>query len=254
MTGVLPILLGKATKVSRVLTRMDKEYVGVLYLHGDVEEGLLREVVKEFTGPIYQRPPVKSAVARELRVRRVKELEVLEVAGRYALLRAVVEAGTYIRKLFHDIGEVLGVGGSMRELRRVRSGELEEQDCVTLQDLVRAFSRLEEGDESGVRRVVRPVEEALSGVPQIVIKDTAVAAVAYGAALKAPGVVAISPDIRPGSLVAIFTLKGELVALGRARLSSDGIKKAERGVVADLERVVMERDLYPREWGRRGVL
>ncbi len=251
---MLPILLGKATRLSRVVTRAGKEYVGVLYLHGEVEDEELRRALEMFTGPIYQRPPVKAAVARDLRVRRVCELELLEREGRYVLLRAVVEAGTYIRRLFYDIGEVLGVGGSMRELRRVRSGPMHERDSVTLQELEEASRAWLEGDEGPLRRVVRPIEEVLDYVPRIVVKDTAVAAITHGDAVKVPGIIAVSEGLRRGRLALAVTLKGEIIALVRPLMDSSEILEADSGIAAELERVVMPRDLYPPTWrGRKSL-
>ncbi len=253
VSGVLPIVLGNATKLSRLIAGSDKEYVGVLYLHGDVDENELREALDKFTGPIFQRPPVKSAVKRTLRVRRVYELELLESEGRFHLLRTRVESGTYIRKLFFDIGEYLGVGASMRELRRTRSGIFNERESVTLQDLYEAYVRWKEhGQEDRLREVVLPLEVAVTHLPKIIVKDSAVASITHGASLKVKGVSMLSKGIKKGSLVAIMTLKGELVALGRSTMSSEDMVSSESGVAADIERVIMPRDLYPPMWKRRG--
>ncbi len=253
VSGVLPIVLGNATKLSRLIAGSDKEYVGVLYLHGDVDESELRETLDKFTGPIFQRPPVKSAVKRTLRVRRVYELELLESEGRFHLLRTRVESGTYIRKLFFDIGEYLGVGASMRELRRTRSGIFNERESVTLQDLYEAYVRWKEhGQEDRLREVVLPLEVAVAHLPKIIVKDSAVASITHGASLKVKGVSMLSKGIKKGSLVAIMTLKGELVALGRSTMSSEDMVSSESGVAADIERVIMPRDLYPPMWKRRG--
>ena len=222
--------------------------MGVLYLHGDVSDEELEDAIGKFRGPIYQRPPVKAAVARELRVRRVCEFEILEREGRFVLVRTVVEAGTYIRRLFYDIGEVLGVGASMRELRRIRSGPLHERDSVTLQDIERAVASWADGDEGPLRRVIVPVEEVLSHVPRIVVKDSAVSAIAHGDAVKAPGVVAVSEGLRKGKDALAVTLKGEIIAVVRPTMDAEHILEAKRGVVAEPERVIMERDLYPPMW------
>ncbi len=249
VSGVLPVVLGNATKLSRIIAGSDKEYVGVLYLHDDVSQEELRKALDKFTGPIFQRPPVKSAVKRNLRVRRVYSIDLLESEGKFHLIKVHVESGTYIRKLFFDIGEYLGVGGSMRELRRIRSGIFNEKESVTLQQLYEAYQEWRRsGDDSELRRVILPLEVATKGMPKIVIKDSAVASVAYGASLKVRGVSSLTKDIEKGKTVAIMTLKGELVAIGRSIMSSDEIVKAEEGVVAEINRVIMPRDLYPPMW------
>jgi len=252
VSGVLPIVLGNATKLSRFIASSDKEYVGVLYLHGDTGRQELIEALNKFMGPIFQRPPVKSAVKRTLRVRRVYSIDLLESEGRFHLLKVHVESGTYIRKLFFDIGEYLGVGGSMRELRRTRSGIFHEKESITLQQLYEAYTKWRrEGDDGHLRKVIQPLEVAIQHLPKIVIKDSAVASVTYGASLKAKGVSSLSRDVRKRSLVAIMTLKGELVAIGRSTMDSEEIVEAESGVVAEVERVIMPRDLYPPMWKRR---
>lgn len=249
VTGVLPIVLGNATKLSKLIAGYDKEYVGVLYLHGEVSEEELLQALKKFTGPIFQRPPVKSAVKRVLRVRRVQSIELLEIEGRFYKLRVRAESGTYIRKLFFDIGEFLGVGGSMRELRRIRSGIFTERDCVTLNDLREAYANWRDsGDEEGLRKVVIPLETAVRQLPKIYIKDSAVASVAHGASLKVKGISSLSRGVRKGVIVAIMTLKGELVAIGRAKMDFEEIMSAESGIAAEVERVIMPRDLYPPMW------
>jgi len=252
VSGVLPIVLGNATKLSRVIAGTDKEYVGVLYLHGEVTDEELLKALKKFEGPIFQRPPLKSAIKRALRVRRVFSLELLEREGRFVLLKVVVESGTYIRKLFYDIGEYLGVGASMRELRRTRSGIFNERESHKIEEVLEAYRYWKEyGDESKLREVVLPLEAAVKKLPKIVLKDSAVASITYGASLKARGVSMLSPNIKRGSLIALMTLKGELIALGRATMSSEEIEKAESGVVAEVERVIMPRDLYPAMWKRK---
>ncbi len=250
MTGVLPILLGRATRLADLVAGESKEYVGVLYLHDRVDVSDLRRILSEFIGPIYQRPPVKSAVSRRLRVRRIFSMEVLdEIDGRYFLIRAEVEAGTYIRKLFYDIGEVMGVGGSMRELRRVRVGDIGEKELVTLQDLRRAVRIWrEDGNEDLLRKVVRPVEEVLPDLPVMVVKDTAVESVVHGASLKVRGVAMLSPGISPGQRVLLKTLKGEVIGTARASRRTKEVLTLERGVAAVPERIIMERGIYPRVW------
>ncbi|MEM0016973.1 MAG: RNA-guided pseudouridylation complex pseudouridine synthase subunit Cbf5 [Candidatus Korarchaeum sp.] len=249
VTGVLPIVLGNATKLSKFIAGYDKEYVGVLYLHGDVSQEDLISALRKFTGPIFQRPPVRSAVRRSLRVRRVYSMELLRSEGRFHVIRARVESGTYIRKLFFDVGEFLGVGGSMRELRRVRSGIFTEEHCVTLDDLRDAYGDWKmRGDEGKLRRVILPLEEAVKNLPKIYVKDSAVASIAHGASLKVKGICSLSKGVRKDSIVALMTLKGELIAIGRATMDFDEMLKAESGVASEVERVIMPRDLYPPMW------
>jgi len=158
------------------------------------------------------------------------------------------QAGTYIRKLCHDIGEALGCGAHMKELRRTRIGPFKEDETtVTLQDVVDAVHFWKENrDESFVRKIVQPMEKSAEHLPRIVVRDSAVDAICHGAQLAAPGVLKVHTDIAQNALVGIFTLKGEIVALGRAQLDTGGTLKVDRGIIATIERVVMEPGVYPK--------
>jgi len=230
-----------------------KEYVCVMQLHAPVSEERLARVAEEFTGRIYQRPPVRSNVKRSLRTKTVNRIEVIEYTGKYALLRVDCEAGTYMRKLCWDMGLVLGVGAHMRELRRTRTGPFhEDRGLVRMQDVAEALFRLrEEGKDDLLRRVVLPGEFSVCHLPKVVIRDTAVESVIHGAALAVPGVAMLHEGIRPGDTVALLTLKGELVALATAEMPSERVLEERRGIAFRPKRVVMEPGLYPRAWKRR---
>ncbi len=251
MTGVLPVALNDATKALQALLLAGKEYVGVMKLHREVPEDRLLEVMKEFQGVIYQRPPIRASVKRRLRTRKIYRLQLLELDGKYALFRVACEAGTYIRKLCVDIGEALGCGAHMQELRRVRSGPFtEDENLVTLQDLSDAvYAWKNEGDEEPLRRLVFPMEKALSLLPRIVIRDSAVDAICHGAQLAAPGVLMLDDGIKAGDKVVILTLKGEAVAISTALAESREILEMRRGFVAKTERVLMKPGTYPKMWG-----
>jgi H/ACA ribonucleoprotein complex subunit 4 len=250
VTGVLPITLGRSTRIISFIMKSGKEYIALMELHGDVDDDRLHQVVKEFVGPIYQLPPVRSSVKRALRVRTINSIKILEREGKFVLMRVDCEAGTYIRKLCHDIGEVIGCGAHMRELRRTRAGPFKEDSgCVTLHSLLDAITLWKgSGDESLLRRVVTPIEDALIGMPKVYVRDSAVDALCHGADLASPGVLKLDKNIRPGDTVCIMTLKGELVALGVAEMSSEEILKSDHGIVVKTRRVVMEPGTYPKKW------
>jgi H/ACA ribonucleoprotein complex subunit 4 len=251
VTGVLPLALEDATKTVQAFLLTGKEYVCVMTLHGDVDENRLRSTLLDFVGEIYQKPPVRAAVKREVRKRRIYSITDLEIDGRQAMFRVGCQAGTYIRKLVYDVGEVLETGAHMRELRRVRAGPFTEESSFTLYDILR-LSQADAGEkEELARKVVRPMEEAFEFVPKIIIRDSAVSAICHGADLAVPGVVRLRDGIRPGGSIALFTLKGELVALSKALMSSEQILKEEHGLAAKTVRVVMPADTYPRMWKSR---
>jgi H/ACA ribonucleoprotein complex subunit 4 len=249
VTGVLPVFIETATKLVKFLQESGKEYVCLMRLHGDVKEEKIREVLRMFTGKIFQKPPLKSAVKKQLRVREIYSMEVLEISGRDVLFKVSTESGTYIRKLCKDMGEVLGVGAHMQELRRTKTGNFSEEECCTLHDLLDAYVFWkEEGEEKYLREIIRPMEAAVAHLPKIVIKDTAVDAICHGANLSIKGVAYIEKSIKEGDFVAIFTAKGELVALGKALMSAEDMAELKKGFVVDVERVIMDRGVYPSVW------
>ncbi|MBP1909330.1 RNA-guided pseudouridylation complex pseudouridine synthase subunit Cbf5 [Methanolobus bombayensis] len=249
VTGVLPIMLGRATKTVAALRLSGKEYICLMTLHEDVPEKKVRKVCKEFTGSIFQMPPIISAVKRAVRVRKIYYLEVLDVKGKSVLMRVGCEAGTYMRKLCHDIGVALGCGAHMQELRRTKTGPFREDTLVTLQDLKDAYVLWkEDGDERFLREFVRPMEEGLSHLPRIIIRDSAVDAVCRGAAIAVPGILSIDADIKKDDSICIFTLKGEGVALCTAVMNAEEILENTHGIVATTERVIMDAGTYPQGW------
>ena len=247
VTGVLPIAISKATKVVQALLTAGKEYVGIMHMHKDVEEARLRQVCSSFVGEIRQLPPIRSAVKRQERTRRIYYFEILEIDGRDVLFRTGTEAGTYIRKLVHDMGRKLGTGAHMVELRRTKAGPFGESTLVTLQNLSDAFWLWKnKKDESLLRKAVQPMENAVDHLPKIWVLDTTVDSLCHGAQLKIPGIAKLHADIEKGKTVAIMTLKNELVALANALMDSREIKKKSRGSATKTERVFMEIGVYPR--------
>ena len=256
VTGVLPVGVGEATKVLRYLLLAGKEYVCLMHLHKEVPVEKIYEAFAKFTGEIIQKPPLKSAVKKVPRKRKVYEVKILEIEGRYVLFRIACEAGTYIRTYCKDIGEYLGVGAHMQELRRTKAGPFKENDpekpLVTLQDIVDALAFWkEEGKEKYLRKVFLPPEVAVEHLPKIWILDSAVNAICYGANLAVPGIAKLHSGIKPGDWVAIMTLKNELVAVGRALMSSEEMLEKKKGIAVDIERVFMKRDLYPKMWKKK---
>jgi H/ACA ribonucleoprotein complex subunit 4 len=249
VTGVLPVTIGEATKTVQALLLSGKEYVCVMKLHGDVEEDHVKRILKEFEDVIYQRPPLRASVKRQLRTRRIYYSDFLEMERRNVLFKVGCESGTYIRKLCFDIGEVLGSGAHMQELRRTRAGPFVEDDAVTLHDVAYSFMQWQEQkDEKILRKFVQPMEHALALVPKVWIRDSAVDAICHGASLTAPGVLSLESDINKGSMVAVLSLKGEAIALARALNGSKEILEMEHGIVAQVERVLMPRGTYPKCW------
>ena len=241
VTGSLPMLLGDATRIAQVFDRATKEYVAVLKLQGTAPSDF-EAVVSEFEGEILQKPPRKSAVKRELRTREIHELEILDREERRALLRVRCDAGTYIRKLCHDVGLALGTGAHMGDLRRTGTGQFDDSDLVTMEEFVDALAFwVENGDEEPLQGIVKPAEYALRTLPQVVIAPSAAREVAEGAPVYAPGVIGTEAaelgdaGVARGELVVCITPGGAAVCLGTIVGDTD----AESGTVVELERVLV---------------
>ena len=249
VTGVLPIMLGRATKTVAALRLSGKEYICLMTLHEAVPEKKVLRVCRDFTGPIFQMPPIISAVKRAVRVRTIYYLEVLDVKDRSVLMRVGCQAGSYMRKLCHDIGVALGCGAHMQELRRTKTGPFREDTLVTLHDLKDAYVFWQEdNDECLLREVVRPMEEGLAHLPKIIIRDSAVDAVCRGAAIAVPGILSLDKNITKDDDICLFTLKGEAVALCKAIMSTDELLKNSHGIAAMTERVIMDAGTYAQGW------
>jgi H/ACA ribonucleoprotein complex subunit 4 len=250
VTGVLPVTLEDSTKIVQALLHSGKEYVCVMKLHGDAKEARVKKVLGEFEDQIYQRPPLRASVKRQLRTRRIYYLNFLEMDGRNVLFRVGCEGGTYIRKLCYDIGEILGCGAHMQELRRTRAGPFtENKNSVRLHDVAYWFGEWQQQkDPKILHKFIQPMEAALALVPKITVRDSAVDALCHGANLTAPGILSAETGTTKGAMTAVLTLKGEAIALAKTLLSTEEIMELSHGTVATLQRVVMPRGTYPKVW------
>jgi H/ACA ribonucleoprotein complex subunit 4 len=248
VSGVLPVATGRAVRALNLVLKSDKEYVCLMRLHRDRKEEDVRRVINTFVGRIYQTPPVRSAVKRQMRIRTIHSINILEFRGRDVLFRVDCDAGTYIRTLCVDIGDALGVGASMEDLRRVRSGNMTEDKAVTLQDIKDAYVEWKEGDGHWLRSMLYPIESLFDPLPKVIVKDSAVDAVCHGADLAVVGVAQIDDSIQKETVVAFFTAKGEAIAVGTAKMAAEEITKAKEGIAATTDRVYMPAGTYPKMW------
>lgn len=249
-TGLLPMGLGESTKALSILLLGPKEYYTIARIHSNFDKYILEKVLLEFHGEIYQRPPQRSSVKRITRIRRIHEIEYVEGNDKLILLRILCQAGTYIRKLIYDIGEILGSGATMVELRRTRVSHFFERDgLIKLHDLYNAFHLYnEKNDEENLRNVIKPIELCFKDLPTVVIRDTAVDALCHGAQLAIPGISELSPSIQKDDLVAIYTLKGEIVGLAQSLMNINEIVSNKNGISFTMNRLIMKPNTYPKGW------
>ncbi|KAG7374161.1 tRNA pseudouridine synthase B [Nitzschia inconspicua] len=253
VTGCLIVCIDRATRLVKSQQSAGKEYVAVARLHAACDVAKVQRSVETLTGALFQRPPLISAVKRQLRIRTIYESKLLEYDKdrNLGVLWLSCEAGTYVRTLCVHLGLLTGAGGHMQELRRVRSGALGEQDnLVTMHDVLDAqFVYDTTKDESYLRRVVMPLEVLLTKYKRIVVKDSAVNAICYGAKFMIPGLLRFADGIELNDEVVLMTTKGEAIAVAIAQMTTAVMATVDHGVVAKIKRVIMERDVYPRRWG-----
>ena len=219
VSGCLIVCIERATRLVKSQQNAGKEYVGIFKLHTPIENmSTVAKGVETLTGALFQRPPLISAVKRQLRVRTVYESKLLEYnpAKGLGIVWIKCEAGTYVRTLFVHLGLLLGVGGHMQELRRNRSGiQSENEGLVTMHDVLDAqWVYDHEKDETYLRKVVKPLEALLVGHKRIIMKDTAVNAICYGAKIMLPGLLKYEDGIEIGQEIVVVTTKGEAICIG----------------------------------------
>merc|ERR1712003_356580 len=255
VTGNLIVCIDRATRLVKSQQGAGKEYVCVAKLHNKVEGGKTKvaKALETLTGALFQRPPLISAVKRQLRIRTIYESKLIEYDEERNLVLFWIscEAGTYVRTLCVHMGLLLGVGGHMQELRRCRSGIMGEEDnMVTMHDILDAMWMYDNfKDETYLRRTIMPLEVLLTNFKRIVVKDSAVNAICYGAKLMIPGLLRFADGIEISMEVVLMTTKGEAIAIAVALMTTAVMATVDHGAVAKIKRVIMERDTYPRRWG-----
>lgn len=231
MTGVLPVALGRATRIVQALLPAGKEYIALMYLHKPIKEEQIRKALNEYQGKIKQKPPIKSSVRRIERIREIYYLDILEIEGQNVLFKIGCQAGTYIRKYIHDFGKKLECGAHMVELRRTKVASFDESTLFTLQDLTDAFYYYKnENNDRFIRKVIQPIENAVRHLPNVWVLDTTIESLSHGRDLAVPGISKIESGIKKDDVIAIMSLKDELIALGNAKMNSGDIIQKEKGI------------------------
>jgi len=253
VSGLLWIGVGPALKLLPLVLEFPKRYVGAMTFHSAVARKELDRVVAEFTAPIYQTPPVRSAVKRERRVRTIHRLSVIDTEGTRILLDAVTDSGTYIRTLAVDLAEALGTGGHLEELRRVSTGPFDEAQSVPLTVLADAVTAAREGRTDALLALLHPIEEVWREFPTIILKEGAASAIAHGAGLAKGGILALPRAFPKGARVVLVTRTGTLIATGVATVDSKEVSSVRHGWVVGETRVFADPSHYPALWRQTGL-
>ncbi len=253
-TGLLTILCGRATRLTDIILKGDKRYISVIRFGRMVEAEELEKLLADLNGEIYNVPPKESAVKVQVRTRTLKSLNLLDFDPKSCI--AVIEiscvAGTYIRTLTRDIGLLLDTSCEMLELHRDQTSIFDEGMACSMHELADAvFLWKEHNDERSLRKLLTPVESILTQMPNITIKDGAVAAMTHGAPLARPGIVSASSEIASGSFVVIRSMKGEAVAIAETSVDMNLVRDMKNGQIAIAKSVLMPTGIYPQNWSKQ---
>ncbi len=247
--GVLPIGLNRGTRINPALAKADKKYVFEARLGDKIPEKEIRKTLHKFKGTNKQIPPQKSAVKRQERKREVYDIKLIETKEKTILGEVHCESGFYVRTLITQLAEKLGTHGKMTELRRTKQAQLTEQQTNTIQDLVDAYHYYKkDNNPEPLQEILQPIEKAVQHIPKIAVKDSAVNAIANGADLGVNGISKLQDNIQEEQLVAITTLKGELIALAHAQMTTSQMYDSFEGTAAKLKNVYMNPETYPKRW------
>jgi H/ACA ribonucleoprotein complex subunit 4 len=217
-----------------------------MHIHEPVKEEKIREIFNEYIGKINQLPPKKSAVKRQIRTREIYYLEILEINGQDVLFKVGCEAGTYIRVLCTNIGKSLNTNAHMQELVRTKVAHFTYENWISLHDLKDAYEDFRNGNDKSLKKLIHPFEDAVKSLPKIYVLDSAVDSLCHGAFLSTPGVAKLDSDIETGDLIALMTLKGELIGLGVTKMNAQNILRQEKAVAVGNLRIFMDRGVYPK--------
>jgi H/ACA ribonucleoprotein complex subunit 4 len=182
VTGVLPIALNRACKLTGFFLGEDKEYIGTMRIHEDVSIEKIEEAIKKgFIGKIIQLPPVRSRVKRQEREREIKNFKILRKEEKNISFVVECQGGTYIRKLVHDLGEEMGIGAHMTGLKRIRAGIFREEQMIKSEVFEKAVEEYENGNNKKLREIIIPAEIIAEVYPYVGIKEEYVDKLLHGA-------------------------------------------------------------------------
>ncbi len=245
VTGVLPIALGRATRIVQTLLKAGKEYICLMHLHKKIDENLIYKTAEEFVGKIKQLPPIRSAVKRQLRTREIYYLKILEIKDNDVLFKIGSEAGFYVRKFCHDFGLKLKTQAHMVQLVRTKAGPFKDETWHTLHDLKDSYEFYKKGNEKLIREIILPIERAVEHLPKVWVHDSAVSTLCHGADLNIPGINKYN-YFNENETIAIMTLKNELICLGNSLVNDQYVKDNEKGRAIKVNKVFMDINLYPK--------
>jgi H/ACA ribonucleoprotein complex subunit 4 len=222
VTGVLPIALNRACRLSKYFMGQDKEYIGKMNLHSDITAEQLVNAMKKFIGTILQKPPKRSRVKRVIRPRVINKFKILSKKDRIVEFSSDVSAGTYIRKLISDLGEKIG-GAHMIELRRIKAGIFKLDNSYKIEQIINAFQEYKKGNETELRKILIPAEIINQIITSLEVKSEAFKDLYNGRPLMRQDILKIMPN---SDLVSVFS-REKFIGVYKVVNENDIIAKPE---------------------------
>ncbi len=222
-TGVLPIFLNRGNKISSILSLSKKEYVATMYVHKDFNKSIIKSTFKSFTGEINQLVPKVSAVKRQVRKRTIYSINLISIKNRIVKFKVLCQAGTYIRKLIHDMGEFMETGAHMIELERTKSGPFKLNECISKDEFIKLFNKKDAS-------CFYSLEDAVKDMNKVWIDDGAIIPWSKGSPIYFKGILKFTSEIKIDSKLAVFNTSNELIGIGISKSNSDNFKKKEEGI------------------------
>lgn len=243
MNGLVLVVFGNACKLTSLLTNSDREYTLRIQFSRALDQKQIERAMSKFTGKIKQVPPLRSRVRRVLRIRMVHEIQIQEYKPKNIKVYIRCESGTYLRKLFYDMGRLLRSNITLSSIRRLSIGNLKEEQAVTMEDFRNAAEAYKKGDTDAIRSILVPVEESIAR-KSLVVTDEAIHRLCCGSPLHLDRLCELDPGIEPEEVVVIRSLKNEIVCVAQALMSSEEMEKQTEGIAAQVTRVVMDPSTY----------
>jgi len=249
VTGLLVVGIGKGTRVLEYMLLSEKRYVGEIVFHQKITEEQLESAIKNFTGTIEQLPPVKSSVKRQLRKRDIYHIAIksFNPDKKTAILECAVERGTYIRKLFHDMGEYIGIRAHMGDLHRIQVGPFTEQDGMITSD---AFETISNNTQSlnpflrykalrQLEKTLVPIEQSIQHLPYVILHPTVDQYLSAGQDVFVPGIQSVSDDVVLHETIMVLNQQKKLIVIGKALMTKEEMRTKKKGIAIEVHKVLV---------------
>nr|UXY87472.1 pseudouridylate synthase [Cryptomonas sp.] len=255
VSGCLIIFIENSIHLLKSHLQKGKTFVGILkfsHLNLALKKKFCKEI-KNFRGLFFQSLFHISNVKRQLKIRCIYSSLIIEFdeKRKTCILEIQCEFNAYISYLSTYLSVNFKNKCKLLELRQIKSGYLSENDnIVTLHDLLDSgWLYICKKNEFYIRKTIMPLEVLLTSYKRIVVKNSAVNSICYGAKLTFSGVVRIEQNLGKEDEIILMTIKGEAIATAISKINIITLYQQTQGVICIIKDIIMKRDVYPKKWG-----